>query len=147
MQETFKGKLQKDKDEFTKNFESRLSKDGGDHSLGKSTVKKYADGSNYKGQMLNSNRHGLGVYYYTNGDIYAGDWRNNVFEGRGRYIFAGGEYFEGTLVNGKKHGQGVYVYTNGNTYEGSWAFDKKHGFGKYQYFGTAGKVYFYFRML
>jgi hypothetical protein len=90
--------------------------------------------------MSGSNRHGTGIYYYTNGDIYAGEWRDNVFQGRGRYIFAGGEYFEGDLVNGKKHGVGKYVYINGNTYDGDWAFDKKNGLGVYKYWGSQGRL-------
>ena len=34
-------------------------------------------GYNYKGELLDGNRHGEGIYYYVNGDIYEGNWKNN----------------------------------------------------------------------
>ena len=102
-------------------------------------TKVYVDRSKYKGEFLEDKRHGVGIYYYSNGDVYGGSWRDDLFEGFGFYIFASGERYEGELKNGKKHGKGKYYYINGGVYEGTWAFDNKNGNGIYTYLHTKGE--------
>ncbi len=88
----------------------------------------------YFGEVDDSNlkRHGLGIYFYSFGDVYFGNWRENVLA-EGIYIFKNGESFEGTVKNGKQ-GWGKYHYANGNLYEGEWKDDLKCGRGKMTYF-------------
>lgn len=45
--------------------------------------------------MLNENKHGKGIYFYANEDVYLGDWEYDVFHGFGVYIFSTGERYEG----------------------------------------------------
>jgi hypothetical protein len=104
-------------------------------------TKSYVDGSRYKGQLSEGKRHGVGIYYYGNGDIYGGDWRNDVFDGSGFYIFNSGERYQGQLRGGKKHGKGKYYYLNGKIYNGNWAFDNKNGEGKLVNLRNGGKKY------
>ncbi|KAJ1492023.1 hypothetical protein T484DRAFT_1772901 [Baffinella frigidus] len=43
----------------------------------------YADGSVYVGQIEKGQRHGLGVYCFTNGTSYAGEWHLGLEFGSG----------------------------------------------------------------
>lgn len=36
-------------------------------------------------------RHGKGIYYYPNGDIYDGQWKNNKKHGFGQYTYHNGK--------------------------------------------------------
>lgn len=139
----YKIKLLREKEEFAKNFESEKLREGSGEMKSTMKTKVYVDRSKYKGEFLNSKRHGTGIYYYTNGDIYGGQWKDDVFEGYGFYIFASGERYEGELKHGKKHGKGKYHYINGGVYEGSWAFDNKNGHGVYHYLMTGGKFHIF----
>ncbi|XP_031572957.1 radial spoke head 1 homolog [Actinia tenebrosa] len=51
----------------------------------------FEDVERYHGNSKDGRRHGLGVYYYDNGDIYDGEWRKGRKEGRGTYVFANGK--------------------------------------------------------
>jgi hypothetical protein len=57
-------------------------------------VKSYKD-SVYRGQIVDSLRHGKGVITYKNDRVYEGQW-----------------------LNDKRHGMGFERFTNGNIYEG-----------------------------
>jgi hypothetical protein len=51
--------------------------------------KKFADGAKYEGRVNSDNeKHGKGIYYYGNGDIYLGDFNRNKIEGEGVYCFS-----------------------------------------------------------
>ena len=50
----------------------------------------------YEGQMLHGMRHGKGVYYYSNGDLYTGMWKFNLPDGQGTYLWVDGDYLEST---------------------------------------------------
>ena len=102
----------------------------------------YPDTSVYKGQTKPSDsaRHGLGVYYFSNGDIYLGEWVDNKIQGKGVYYFVEGEYYDGKFVNFKRNGTGIYQYNTGNRYEGEWKDDQKSGFGVLLY-GSTNETY------
>lgn len=51
----------------------------------------FEDVGRYHGNYKDDRRHGQGVYYYDNGDIYDGEWRKGRKEGRGTYVFANGK--------------------------------------------------------
>ena len=104
----YKIKLLREKEELAKNFEADKLKEGSGEMKSSMKTKVYVDRSKYKGEFLKGKRHGTGIYYYTNGDIYGGSWKDDVFEGYGFYIFASGERYEGELKHGKKHGKGKY---------------------------------------
>jgi len=95
----------------------------------------YPDNSIYKGQVKSpdSFRHGLGVYYFANGDIYLGDWLENHIHGKGVYYFIEGEYYDGKFQDFRRQGTGIYQYNTGNRYEGEWKNDQKCGFGVFYY--------------
>jgi hypothetical protein len=83
--------------------------------------KIYSDASKLIGSYKQEMRHGQGIYYFFNTEIFIGDWKNDLFDGKGSYIFATGERYTGMLKDGKKEGEGVYIYSNGNKYEGQWS--------------------------
>ena len=43
-------------------------------------------GNHYDGTYVNDKKQGHGIFYYQNGDRYEGEWKSGVFEGRGSYI-------------------------------------------------------------
>jgi hypothetical protein len=139
----YKIQLLREKDDYARKFETDKLQEGSGEMKSTMQTKVYVDLSKYKGEFLDQKRHGVGIYYYTNGDIYAGSWRDDVFEGYGCYIFSSGERYEGELKHGKKHGKGTYYYINGGVYEGTWAFDNKNGHGIYNYLHSGGILYFY----
>jgi hypothetical protein len=47
--------------------------------------------------MKDELRHGKGICFYQNKDIYLGDWENDLLSGFGIYIFANGENYVGEL--------------------------------------------------
>lgn len=72
-------------------------------------------GDNYAGQCApctegESQRHGVGVLSWTDGELYAGQH------------LAGGP-------GGMKHGYGVYIITTGGVYEGQFNADRRDGYG------------------
>lgn len=65
------------------------------------SIKPYTDSAKFEGQLnLQQLKHGKGIYYYPNGDVYVGEWLNDKFHGKGVYIFNLGERYEGDLQNG-----------------------------------------------
>ena len=40
----------------------------------------------FEGEFLNGNRHGQGIYYYSNEDYYEGEWKDNKKHGAGKYF-------------------------------------------------------------
>ena len=94
----------------------------------------------YQGQWKGNKRHGKGVCYFHNGDVYMGDWLDDLYDGEGHYIFANGERYSGHLRGGMKNGKGKFVYSNGYVYIGDWVDDVKQGQGTFEFFGL-GDLY------
>jgi hypothetical protein len=136
-------KLLAEKEEIIRKFERDvLLEADGKRLKAFFTEKTDAEKALYRGSLdVNGNRHGQGICYFQNGDVYFGEWKNDVFNGKGTYIFSSGERYEGDLLKGLKDGKGkakkpdflkikksgVYYYKNGNTYTGTWVNDKKEG--------------------
>lgn len=55
----------------------------------------------YNGRFLNFKRHGLGTYFFKNGDKYIGNWKDDVIHGNGNYIWADGTSHKGVWRDGK----------------------------------------------
>ena len=47
---------------------------------------EYQDGTIYKGEMLNKQKHGFGLIRYSNNDTYEGEFLSDEFNGKGKFI-------------------------------------------------------------
>ena len=78
-------------------------------------------GYNYKGELLDGNRHGEGIYYYVNGDIYEGNWKNNKKDGEGTLVYQNdSRTYVGQFKNDLFNGWGTLHIIGGEKYEGEW---------------------------
>eukprot|EP00808_Paulinella_micropora_P003421 g29939.t1 len=100
----------------------------------------YASGAVYKGDFVNGQRHGRGVYTSKEGHRYEGQWLYDMRHGHGVQKFVTGgkdAKWTGTYVghwsNNEKDGKGVFTYENGDKYEGDWRKGKKSGHGVYSF--------------
>ena len=122
---------------------------------------KYPNGDSYEGQMRNEEKHGKGVYYYSEAEIYIlkydgyyehdkkskgfcyfkngakydGEFKEEIFEGKGSFYRDNQLQYSGDWMAGKKHGRGIYYYINDNTgrlkYEGEFKNDRSEGKGTF----------------
>ena len=53
----------------------------------------------YEGEWHNGQKHGIGVFYYSNGSKYVGNWQNNVKQGYGLFIEDNGFFVFGSFTN------------------------------------------------
>ena len=81
----------------------------------------------YVGELKNDKRHGKGIMYYKNGDIYEGEYYNDVKEGKGIYYHSNGDRYEGDYKNGRLEGKGIYYYNNGDREMGDYCEGEKVG--------------------
>ena len=97
---------------------------------------EYADGSEYKGQYVvkkqEKERHGLGIYRFSNNDIYMGYWCYNEIEtstDNAVYLYENSEAYVGRLGRDNKKHQvtGTYFYMNKDIYKGEWVNNQKDG--------------------
>ncbi|KAK3700881.1 hypothetical protein QZH41_003037 [Actinostola sp. cb2023] len=51
----------------------------------------FEDLGRYQGSKKDGKRHGQGIYFFNNGDIYDGEWRKGRKEGYGTYQFSDGK--------------------------------------------------------
>ena len=85
----------------------------------------------YEGDFVNSQKHGKGTMYYSNGDIVCGDWKQDICNGKCIFAFANGNQYEGDFIIEKPHGYGSMKYANGDKFEGNWKLGYKHGEGNF----------------
>jgi len=124
----------------------------------------YEDGSSYKGQLLESKRHGYGSWT-TGNESYIGQWKDDHRDGQGRQIwkdertrriyegqFKDGNFdgrgrmewhtpqgtmtYDGQYVNDLKHGAGCYTWPDGRVYDGQWRYGQR--WGKATFTNSAG---------
>ena len=82
----------------------------------------------YQGQFLNGKKHGIGRYFYKNGDIYEGYWEDDMRSGYGFIKYFNGDWYEGMFVKDIRHGIGIYFEQKGfEYYLGEWKEDNKEG--------------------
>jgi hypothetical protein len=100
------------------------------HGIG---IYYYHNGDRYEGEFGDGKQHGTGIYYYANGDLYQGAWENNKKQGRGRYRLLEDDgkvnLYDGDWASDKQHGRGTYYFSSGDRYEGEWKNGFKHGKG------------------
>lgn len=100
---------------------------------------EYNDGSTYKGQFFNGERHGLGTLIWQDGSVYKGQFRNDKCHGKGFLVHAEGDAYQGSWSEDRAHGYGYYIDSNGTSYEGDWRLDAQHGYGEEKW--ENGRVY------
>ena len=84
-------------------------------------------------------KHGYGVHFDPNGEVYLGEFKDDLKEGQGTLIYPSGSAYIGTFHCDQRAGLGAYSNINGNEYEGEYLSDKKHGQGLFKY--ANGDVY------
>ncbi len=92
---------------------------------------KTADGSRYKGECLNGQREGQGVYTWATGNRYDGNWIAGERHGEGVMEYSSGAIYQGGYRAGLEHGIGTMAWPNGAVYEGGYSDGKFHGKGVY----------------
>lgn len=79
----------------------------------------FADGSIYKGNMVNSRKEGRGVFVWNTGERYDGEFKSCLRDGYGEYHYVDGTVFKGYWKNDLEHGPGK-LEKNGEIEEGEW---------------------------
>ena len=65
-------------------------------------IKDYGGGGRYEGQMNQyGQRHGKGVYSWSNGRRYVGEWSENMYHGHGTCTYADGRVESGKWEKNK----------------------------------------------
>lgn len=91
---------------------------------------KAGNRTTYFGVVDNGKANGLGMGYYTSGNLYVGKWKDNLKnDEKGEFRWLSGERYEGSYVNDKRSGEGTYYWANGEKYVGEWENDERSGFG------------------
>lgn len=57
----------------------------------------FPDGTVYKGQVKDGQRHGFGIQVWPDGAKYEGMWRDNVACGRGKFFHIDGDVYDGKI--------------------------------------------------
>lgn len=68
----------------------------------------------YLGQAHNNMKHGIGAYYFDNGQRFEGEYKNDKIDGSGIYYWSENHYFAGTWRNEKRNGYGIEVREDGS---------------------------------
>jgi hypothetical protein len=94
-------------------------------------TKDYGVAGAYKGEMVNGERMGHGIYNWKNGDRYIGEWKTTR-DGFGLQLWKESSItYNGAWKSGKKDGFGTQSWPSGAKYSGHWVGDSKHGIGTY----------------
>lgn len=91
------------------------------------------DGCRYEGQMLDSERNGIGIFYGSNGDIFMGEYKHNKRNGFGIEENPRVGKYEGSWLDDCLTGTGILSFKSGCIYIGQIDKAKLSGFGKYLY--------------
>ncbi len=119
---------------------------------GKGRLVKH-NGDIYEGHFCDDQKHGNGVFYYSDGkrhfdgryvmghrtegtmfysdkSVYKGQWYNGKRHGRGTYQFSDKSIYKGEFVCDRIHGAGQLTWPDGSKYVGEWSQGHRHGMGK-----------------
>lgn len=105
---------------------------------GSNATFKFADGSEYVGEVKRGKIHGTGVLTFNNNDPemkhvrYEGEFKEGKQHGRGKYVSKDGSTYEGQFVEGLMQGRGKMTYPNKTVYDGEWKDGYKHGQGEFK---------------
>ena len=92
----------------------------------------WKNGSIYKGNWKNNKKHGIGILYWSNSNIwYEGNWFEDEKHGEGCLYYSDGKvWYKGIYNMGTKDEKGVEYWPNGNIkYDGQFKNNKYHGEG------------------
>ena len=78
----------------------------------------------YDGAFSHDLYHGLGTYYYENGDRFDGAFLVNHFKGPGTFVFSMGDSFQGMFDDDDRFSEGVYSFGYGGSYKGTFSYGK-----------------------
>jgi len=67
------------------------------------------------------------------GAIYRGEWLNDQFEGQGVYTYRDGRKYVGQFSKNQRHGQGTFTWKDGARYTGGYKEDMRSGHGTFTY--------------
>ena len=85
----------------------------------------WADKTLYKGEWMNGEMHGEGLFKLADGRYYQGAFERDKKEGYGEYHWGDGRSYLGQWVAGKQHGSATFVKTNGRRKQGIWENGKR----------------------
>lgn len=102
-------------------------------------VLEYPNGSTYRGQVVDGQKHGWGALLLPDGTRYEAEWRNDKRHGEGTELCPDGTHFAGNYANGLRSGHGVMTWPEGSRYTGQFEHDKANGEGTL--LRTDGSVY------
>lgn len=88
-----------------------------------------ADGSVYKGQVVNDLKEGIGSMKFSDGRMFQGEFRQDE-ACKGTMSYIDGAHYKGELHHGNRHGFGVYRFSDGSYYEGESVMNLFEGKGK-----------------
>jgi hypothetical protein len=71
----------------------------------------------YQGGFLKNKKHGKGLTYYANGDIYDGEYFEGIMSGHAKYTWNDGSTWEGPFVNDQMNGEGIYLPYGGGSFK------------------------------
>lgn len=91
---------------------------------------KFADGSEYKGEMENNLPHGKGEMSWPNGKQYSGTFVMGNIEGQGRLVTETGMVYEGDIKDAIPEGMGKVELPSGYSYEGAFTSGSPNGTGQ-----------------
>ncbi len=77
----------------------------------------YANGNNYKGDWVDDERRGNGVFTSSNGNRYEGQFKDNKMHGKGKMNYVNKDSYTGDWVDGLRAGHGVFTWSSGARYE------------------------------
>lgn len=105
------------KEEFEYIYEGSFNEQGLFHGKGKLTEPTGV----YTGDFIDGQKHGFGVYLYSNSLTYKGHYKNNVREGLGKLINPNNRVaYEGEFHDGLPHGKGKIFDNEGIEHTSFW---------------------------
>ena len=108
-------------------YEGEINREGQKHGAG---IYRWSDGSTFEGNYIDDLRHGKGKFLWSNGESYDGDYVQDQRTGKGSYSWPDGSRYIGEFLSGNRHGVGTFSASSGSIYEGDWFDDMQHGKGK-----------------
>lgn len=92
----------------------------------------FSNGDKYCGDWEAGRMHGEGCFHWAEGDVYTGHWERGAISGMGtKHCASDNTVSQGYWRGGGLHGQGKRAYGCGDTYAGEHWEDRRHGFGRY----------------
>jgi hypothetical protein len=73
----------------------------------------------YEGELNKAGeKHGHGLYRWSNGRTYVGEWYENQMDGEGVESWPNGSRYQGQFKANKRHGNGTFTWFDGRQYIG-----------------------------